>query len=107
MGAVVLTGARPDRFIAHYDVASCWPGAQRSGVSRRVAHASLRVAGALRRVPATSRPSSGRLLAGLLPLERFHAIFLSMSRSGAVYVAALNGSAMGGGCELALRATSA
>ena len=40
--------------------------------------------------------------AGLVALERFHETFLAMNRSGAVFVAALNGSAMGGGCELAL-----
>ena len=40
--------------------------------------------------------------AGLVALERFHGILLKMNRCGAVFVAALNGSALGGGCELAL-----
>jgi enoyl-CoA hydratase len=103
VGAVVLTGAHPERFVAHYDVGELLAGA-RSGpsVGRRAAHASLRVVGALRRMPAIERVLERTPAAGLVALERFHEILLSMNRSGAVYVAALNGSAMGGGCELAL-----
>ena len=42
VGAVVLTGAHPERFVAHYDVGELLAGA-RSGpsVGRRVAHVSL------------------------------------------------------------------
>jgi enoyl-CoA hydratase/carnithine racemase len=40
--------------------------------------------------------------AGVVALERFHEILLRMNRCGAVFVAALNGSAQGGGCELSL-----
>src|SRR3954452_13224151 len=43
VGAVVLTGARPDRFIAHYDVAELLAAAQSGpAVGRRVAAGSLR-----------------------------------------------------------------
>jgi enoyl-CoA hydratase/carnithine racemase len=103
VGAVVLTGAHPERFLAHYDVGELLAGARSSpSVGRRAAHTSLRLAGALRRIPALERGLDRTPAAGLVALERFHEIFLSMNRSGAVYVAALNGSAMGGGCELAL-----
>jgi enoyl-CoA hydratase len=103
LGAVVVTGAHPERFIAHYDVRELLDGA-RSGpsVSPRVAKGSLRVAGTLRRVPAAERALVRTPAAGLVALERFHEILLRMNRCGAVFVAALNGSAMGGGCELAL-----
>jgi len=95
---VVLTGAHATRFIAHYDVRELLdganagpavsPGAARAALRRRVRRAEA----ALARTPA----------AGLVALERFGAILSGIEASAAVWVAALNGSAMGGGCELAL-----
>lgn len=103
IGAVVLTGAHPERFIAHYDVAELLAGAQAApSATPRVARASLRAVGGLRRVRAAEQAIGKTFAAGLAQLERFHSILLAMNRSGAVFVAAINGSAMGGGCELAL-----
>src|SRR5208283_4144327 len=103
IGAVVLTGAHPERFIAHYDVGELLAGAQAGpAVTPRVAHASMRVIGPLRRIAVAERTLAKTSAAGLAALERFHGILLAMNRSGAVFVAAINGSAMGGGCELAL-----
>jgi enoyl-CoA hydratase len=103
IGGVVLTGAHPERFVAHYDIAELLEGARNApSAGRRVADASLRTVGALRRVPAVEDALSRTPAAGLVQLQRFHSILLRMNRSGAVWVAAINGSAMGGGCELAL-----
>ena len=103
VGAVVLTGAHPERFVAHYDVGELLAGARSSPrVSAGAASASLRAVGALRRVPAVEAALERTPAAGLVALERFHEVLSRMGRSGAVFVAAINGSAMGGGCELSL-----
>ena len=56
VGAVVLTGAHAERFIAHYDVGELLAGA-RAGPSLRpgIALAAVRAVGLLRRVPAFER----------------------------------------------------
>src|SRR6202022_4428066 len=94
VGAVVLTGGQADRFVAHYDVGELLEGA-RSGPSLgpRAAWMSLRVVGALRRVRLIESFLERSPAAGLVALERFHEVLLAMNRSGAVFVAALNGSA--------------
>ena len=100
---VVLTGGHPERFVAHYDVAELLEGSRSSPtVGRRAAHASLRAVGALRRLPSAEGVLTRTPAAGLVAVERFGEIFLRMNRCGAVFVAAINGSALGGGCELAL-----
>jgi enoyl-CoA hydratase len=103
VGAVVLTGAHPTRFVAHYDVGELLAGARTApAVGARAASATLRAVGALRRVPPIEEALGRTPVGGVVELERFHDILLRMNRCGAVFVAALNGSALGGGCELSL-----
>jgi enoyl-CoA hydratase len=101
--AVVLTGSHPGRFVAHYDVRELLAGARSSPtVGAGIAGTSMRLVAVARRLRGVDRGLRRTPLAGLLEVERFHEVFLRMNRCGAVFVAAINGSAQGGGCELAL-----
>jgi enoyl-CoA hydratase len=100
---IVLTGDHPERFVAHYDVAEILAAARASpSVGPSVARASLGTVGALRRLPVARDALERTPVAGLSAAERFGEVLLRFNSAGAVVVAALNGSAMGGGCELAL-----
>jgi enoyl-CoA hydratase len=104
VGAVVLTGGHEERFVAHYDVDEILSGAEAvpGGLSPSVVRASLRATAAARRLPAAGRMVERSPLGGLAAIERFHAMTLSIQRCAAVWVAAINGHALGGGCELSL-----
>jgi enoyl-CoA hydratase/carnithine racemase len=104
IGAVVLTGTAEDTFIAHYDVEEILAGVEGAGPSlgARTSGGALRTVGAVSRVP------GGRAVVGRTPLrvlnalKGIHDLFLRMNRSDTVFIAAINGTTMGGGCELCL-----
>lgn len=103
VGAVVLTGTHPDRFVAHAEIR--WlqeGGADSPSVGPRVLSAVIRTAGAARHVPGLRRLADGTSLSSAMELVDFHETFVRMNRCGAVFIAALNGSALGVGSELAL-----
>ena len=103
VGGVVLTGAHPKRFVAHYDVAEILAGATASPqLSAQALHAAMRGVGAARRVPGADRALERTPVGGLVEVERFRDALLAIERCSAVWIAALNGDAAGGGCELAL-----
>src|SRR5437763_288214 len=100
--AVVFTGARPDRFVSHADVR--WlqeAGAAGPKLSRRGASAALRLARNIDRAGVPRPVMDKTPLDGAGQLDRLHATFLKMNASGVIFVAALNGSALGLGAEFA------
>jgi enoyl-CoA hydratase/carnithine racemase len=103
VGAVVLTGAHPDRFVAHYDVAELLENARSSPRLRpRTARQALSVVASLRKLPGGDPLLQRSPAVGLWFIERFREVMRSIEDCAAVWVAAINGSAMGGGNELAL-----
>jgi enoyl-CoA hydratase len=104
IGAVVISG-KPERlFLTHYDVAEILDSVERVGIATPpwLAGPMLRLAGGLRRIPGLRALGERTPLRGLFELHRIHDIFLRMSRIDKVFIAAINGPATGGGCELAL-----
>ncbi|MDI2127665.1 enoyl-CoA hydratase/isomerase family protein [Yinghuangia seranimata] len=102
--AVVLTGATPGVFIGHYDIDEILDGVRRAGVAlpERLAPVPLRVLAPLVRVPRLRAALAATPVGGLVSLLRFHEVIRSMRRSDTVFVAAIDGPALGGGFELAL-----
>lgn len=100
---IVVTGDHPERFVAHYDVGELLAGARQSpSVTPRAARATLGVVGAIRGVPGGKAALERTPADGLSQAERFGEVFVRLNTCGAVVTAAINGSAMGGGCELAM-----
>ncbi|MGW1785845.1 enoyl-CoA hydratase/isomerase family protein [Streptomyces sp. NPDC002143] len=100
--AVVFTGAHPERFVSHAAVG--WlqeEGAASPTVGRRGAAAVVRIAKHVDRSRVLGALMRRTPMRGALQLERLHTTFLRMNGSGAVFVAALNGSALGLGAEFA------
>jgi enoyl-CoA hydratase/carnithine racemase len=102
IGAVVITGAHEERFVAHYDVSELLAVSRRApAVSSWQGEVSARAVGALERVPHAAAALERTPAAGVVELRRFHDTLSRIGRSGAVFIAAINGSSGGGGCELA------
>jgi enoyl-CoA hydratase len=103
IGSVVITGAHPEAFITHFDVAEITAGSEASPeLSPGAMGTALRAVETAARVPGAEGRLTRTPLAGVLELRRIHELFLRMNRMDKAFVAAINGTATGGGCELAL-----
>jgi enoyl-CoA hydratase/carnithine racemase len=104
VGSVVITGAPEGMFITHFDVAEISAASSRLGPTMSSAQAggSLRAVGALERLPGARGVLERTPVAGAVALRDIHDLFLRMQSLDKVFVAAINGLALGGGCELAL-----
>jgi enoyl-CoA hydratase len=99
--AVVFTGSHPGRFISHADLA--WlqeDGSVIPPVSRRVTSVVAKVAHQLGRTKLTRWVASKTPLMGAIQLDHMHQTLVRMTTSSTIFVAALNGSALGLGAEI-------
>ena len=101
--AVVFTGTHPGRFIGHADVR--WlqeGGAAIPKLGRKAASAVARTSKAVRGTKGLESLAALTPLDGGMQLDELHDTFLRMNRCGVIFIAALNGSALGLGSEFAL-----
>ncbi|MFC4946505.1 enoyl-CoA hydratase/isomerase family protein [Pseudonocardia sp. GCM10023141] len=106
IGAVVLTGGIQERFLTHADPAEigAFAAMPHPVVPMGLIEPGLRMQNAVLRFLGLARAVErlGAVGSGLVWGYRWKRTILRMNRSGAVYLAAINGPALGGGQELAL-----
>ena len=102
VGGVVVTGSQAGRFIAHFDVAEILRSAESAPkLPAKVLKPMLRAAGVLLRIPKANKLARGPL-SGIPDLILMMRALRVIETCSAVWVAAINGSTAGGGCEFSL-----
>ena len=100
--AVLIIGTHPGRFVSHANIAWLQQGGHASrAASERAASGLTRFADLIRQIPGAAKAARRTRLDGAVELDQLHETFLRMNTCGAIFVAALNGSALGVGAELA------
>jgi enoyl-CoA hydratase/carnithine racemase len=104
VGAVVLTGGVPKRYITHFDIAQILASAQRVG--RTLSDTTLvnlmrgfNLVGAL---PGGDQALERSPVSQFLSVTRFNDVVLRIMRSPAVYIAAIGGPCGGAGLEMSV-----
>ncbi|WP_319451943.1 MULTISPECIES: enoyl-CoA hydratase/isomerase family protein [unclassified Mycobacterium] len=102
--AVVLASSIPDVFASHYDVGELLSYAPASGISIDpvTARMALGVVSTIGKIPGLRAVLRSSQFTGVMALLRYHSIIERMRSSSIVFVAAVDGTAFGGGLELAL-----
>ncbi|AOJ09719.1 enoyl-CoA hydratase/isomerase family protein [Burkholderia mayonis] len=102
VGAVILASAVPDAFLTHFDVGEIKAAAEGMAVPlpAAVTDAAMRVESALSHVPGARRFVERTPMAGVAQMNLFHEVTAQMRAMDKVFVAAVNGRAMGGGYEM-------
>lgn len=100
--AVVFIGTHAGRFIGHADVRWLQEGGKATPkMGRSAASAVCRTANVARKTPGLAAAASVTPLNGAVELDRLHDAFMRMNKCGVIFIAALNGSALGLGSEFA------
>jgi enoyl-CoA hydratase len=104
VGAVVLTGGVPKRYITHFDIAEILAAAQRVGrpLTGQALLNLLRGVDVVGALPGGEQALERTPLNQFLSVPRFNQVVLRIMRSPAVYIAAIGGPCGGGGLEMSV-----
>jgi len=104
VGAVVLTGGVPKRYITHFDIAEILAAAQRVGrpLSDQALLNLLRGIDVVGAVPGGEQALERSPVGRFVSVKRFNEVVLRVMRSPAVYLAAIGWPCGGGGLELSV-----